>query len=212
MHFKTRYDMIHNGISTFRSGDFRLWTGLPEGDRLNPVVAAVLTVDAGFNNLTSAIDHIAAKNNVTISLAGRNFRAHSTLALKKGVNLLDGVGDFSQPAAGLAGKVWSFEHLAVTPNMIIGSETAPASVAPVRAELKGAMATYGIYLSEKDEIDIVHATLARVMKWESVNDLQQYADDLLELRVKLAEQPLAITVESIYWGTVEGLLQENISI
>ena len=207
MSLEERYRTIHSGgLSKLVSGDILFWNGLPESDWYKPIVAAKMHVSDTIQDLIDSIASIARSTGVEIALAGRDFPLHVTLKQGK-VDML-GVGvDHSLPALTLIGEMWKFEHLALGPNTILGSETASETVHPVRALLNEVFTTAGL---EPVPLDIVHATIAWVMYHMNVADLMRYTERLL-LRSEVAAMPLMLKVESIYWGTIGDLLKSAYS-
>jgi hypothetical protein len=203
--FHERYAGIHNGgFPKLGSGDFGLWTGIPLLDRQKPIVAAKVAMDDSVQELCQLIDMVARRAGVEVYLAGRDFPMHVTLKQGKVDMPESGCADCSLSAAELIDQTWVFEHLVVAPTMIIGSEEAPALVEGTRQRLDEAFATEGL---EPAALDIVHSTMARVVAFESPAGLLRYAADMLDIRINMAKRPLLVTVASIYWGTVAGLLE-----
>jgi hypothetical protein len=205
--FQTRYDGVHNGgLPKLQAGNFNPWVGLPAADRRNPVVAARIKVVGEVARVINLVATIADLNQVKVSLAGRDFPLHVTLKLSK-ADMPAGYQDPAELASGLVGQSFMFGHLAVTPNMILGSDTGPARVAEVRKKLDAAFAAQGLV---PEPLDIFHATIARVMTFDGISGLEGYATALLTLRTQLAAKPIPLVVHSIFGGTVEELLEEKI--
>ena len=203
MDFKTRYNGIHAaGMTKIRSGDFTLWTGLPAGDRHNPFVAVVPQISDEAWAFFDKIVRSARINDVDLFLAVRDFPLHFTVSLAK----MD-THSFSKvptSAETLLGQEWDFGDVSLGPNGIIGSDTAPAMLAPIREEIESVMQSMGF--GNVTSPDIVHGTIYRIMRYESRQSLSSFISDMGWLRGGTAEKPLRLTVKRIVWGLVGDFL------
>ncbi len=193
------------GRNNLESGNIQEFTGFPEVIKNRFISAMEFTpesIDMIENRVTCKLEDIEAKYGIKFSLVGRDYPLHITLmeGLYTGEQEDQREEIFSELQDKIKlefqGSEVQFDYVLLDGgNLLLVAKNIPDSVLNARERLSEYYSEAG--LKPLGMQNILHSSLARIIKLPDSFDYDAYKKDIIDLRHSVSSDPLEVTISNV---------------